>query len=222
MVIDLVVLVHVGELLALDGCVIGRVEEAILEPGSTGELRPFDMVGEKLLGGDVHHIDLHPVGTAALDGVCEILSVVGLRSAAIGHRAVVRQLVGIQQHLRLRVGSVLDIQHALVLQAVVLAVDVTAETFRRDAVTLVVHQVHQAFLDGTAEGDVAKIILRHGTLGIHPRRGLLGGVVLQPTIGIRDEGPKIIVHHAGVFGCLGIGRDLIARLDLLFTSSKCY
>ena len=72
------VFVYIAELLAFDGFVVGSIEEAVLVPRSPCELGPFDMVGEEFASGDVHDVDFHPVGAAALNQVSIIFAIVRL------------------------------------------------------------------------------------------------------------------------------------------------
>lgn len=95
MVVDLMVFVHVAELLAGFGAVVGSIEEAVLIPRCAGELGPFDVVGEEFEGVHVLHVDLDPVGAAALDGVGHVFAVVGEADAAQRDGAVVGEFVGI-------------------------------------------------------------------------------------------------------------------------------
>ena len=84
------IFVYVAEFLAFFRAVVSCIEEPVFIPGSTGKLSPFDMVGEKFACCDVHHINLHPVGTAALYCISQIFTVVRLTCSAQGDSAVVR------------------------------------------------------------------------------------------------------------------------------------
>ena len=53
------------------------------------------MVGEEFEGGHVFHIDLDPVGTAALDGVGHVFAIVGEADAAQRDGAVIGEGVRI-------------------------------------------------------------------------------------------------------------------------------
>ncbi len=68
-IVDLMVLVGVGELLAGLGARIRAVIEAVAVPFGTCELGPLYVVGEQFFGGSVHHVYLHPVTAAAVDGI---------------------------------------------------------------------------------------------------------------------------------------------------------
>lgn len=94
-VVNLMVFVHVAELLASFGAVVGGIEEAVLVPRGARELSPFDVVGEEFEGGHVLHVDLDPVGAAALDGVGHVFAVVGEADAAQRDGAIVGKFVGV-------------------------------------------------------------------------------------------------------------------------------
>ncbi len=68
-IVDLMVLVGVGELLAGLGARIRAVIEAVAVPFGTCELGPLYVVGEQFFGCSVHHVYLHPVTAAAVDGI---------------------------------------------------------------------------------------------------------------------------------------------------------
>ena len=94
-VIDLVVFVDIAELFAGFRAVVGGIEEAVLVPRCARELGPFDVVGEEFEGGHVLHVDLDPVGAAALDGVGHVFAVVGEADATQRDGAVVGEFVGV-------------------------------------------------------------------------------------------------------------------------------
>ena len=96
------------------------------------------MVREQLFGRHIHHVDLLPVGTAALDGVSHVFAVVRETHTAKRDSAVVRQFVRVQQHLWLAVESVLHIIHTLVLQAIILAVEIFPKTLPRNAIAFII------------------------------------------------------------------------------------
>ncbi len=119
-IVDTMVFVGVGELLAVDGFVVGAVVEAVALPCGIGELGPFDVVGQQLLGFGVHHIDFGPVRAAARNGVGGVLAVVGSAYAGQGHCTVVAELVGVEEHLGFLVKRACAVEHRLILQSVVL------------------------------------------------------------------------------------------------------
>lgn len=210
MVIDFVVLIHVAELLAGFGAIVGGIEEAVLVPRSARELRPFDMVGEEFEGGHVLHVDFNPVGAAALDGVGHVFAVVGEADATERDRAVVGELVGVEEDGRLAVEGLLHVDDALVLEAVVLRIDVAAMFLRWHTIALVVNQLRQAVLECAAERDVAEVVLRDLVLFLDPFCGLGGGVVFKPAVRVSDLRAKVVVDDGGVFSRLGVGLDGIA------------
>lgn len=113
----------------------------------------------------------------------------------------------------------MHIDDALVLEAVVLRVDVTAVFLRRHAIAFVVHELREAVLEGAAEGDVAQVVLRDFVLLFDPFGGLGGGVVFEPTVRVGDLRAEIVVNDGGVFSRLGVGLDGIA-LRLLVAAEE--
>ena len=146
------------------------------------------MVGQKLLGGGVHHGDLGPVAATAAYGVGCVLSVLRLECAGEGHCAVVAQGVGVEEHLavaRLEVGGA--VYHGLVLKAVVLGIVIFAVIFAGGDTTLhKIVEVGQTLGDGSAIGNLREILLCHLVLGLDPSEGLGSGVVLQRAVDVTD------------------------------------
>ena len=87
------------------------------------------------------------------DAVGDVLAVVADRHARERDRAVLGPRVRVEQHPRLAVERVLHVEHALVLQAVVLREEVPAAVLGRRRDLLVVPQVGEALLDRLALGD---------------------------------------------------------------------
>ena len=137
-VVYLVVLVHVGVFLACLGRVVCAVIEAVAAPCCACKLGPHDVVVERLSAFRVDDVYFRPVRTAARDGVGHVLSVVREACSRQGHGAVGRQLVGVEHHACLTVEAVLHVEHALVLQSVVLVEVILAVLLRRSAYFLVV------------------------------------------------------------------------------------
>ncbi len=97
MIIYLMVLIGVRELLALFGTRIRAIVETVAIPLCSGELRPLNMVGKKLLGGSIHHIYLGPVTTAAAYGIGCVLAILRLGKTCESHGAVVTERVGVKE-----------------------------------------------------------------------------------------------------------------------------
>ena len=92
----------------------------------------------------------------------------------------------------------MHVDDALVLEAVVLRVDVTAVFLGRHAVALIVHELCQSVLECAAEGDVAEVVLRDFVLFLDPFGGLGGGVVFKPTVRVGDLCAEVVVNNGGV------------------------
>ena len=73
------------------------------------------MVVGQLAGLQVDYKNLFPVAATTRDGVGSILAVVGEVDAFQGHRSVIAQLVGVEEHAGLTAQLVHDIHHILVL-----------------------------------------------------------------------------------------------------------
>jgi len=215
-IIDFVVLVHIAELLTGFWAVVGGIEESVLVPRGTRELCPFDVVGEEFEGGHVLHVDLDPVGAAALDGVGHVLAVVGEADAAERHGAVVGERVGVEEDGGLAVEGLLHVNDALVLEAVVLRVDIAPVFLRWHTIALVVNQLRQSVLECAAERDVAQVVLCDFILFLDPFRGLGGGVVFEPAVRVGDLRAEVIVGDGGVHARLGVSLDGIAFSRLRF------
>ena len=109
----------------------------------------------------------------------------------------------------------LHVDDALILEAVVLRVDVTAMFLGRHAVAFIVHELREAVLEGAAEGDVAQVVLCDFVLRLDPFSGLGGGVVFEPTVRVGDLCAEVVVNDGGVFSRLRVGLDGIALLLLV-------
>ena len=92
--------------LGVFGGIVGAVEETVAEPLGIGELGPGDVVGKCLTGYEVEDKDLVPVAAVARYHVGQISAVVREVELLQGHCAVVRQLVGVEDHFRLAGGEV--------------------------------------------------------------------------------------------------------------------
>ena len=91
------------------------------------------------------HVPGLPVGAGLGDAVGQVLAVVADRHAGQGDGAVLGPGVRIEQHARLAVERVRDVEDRLVLQAVVADVEVTAARLEGSGILLVVPQFGQAF-----------------------------------------------------------------------------
>src|SRR5205823_555880 len=92
----------------------------------------------------------------------------------------------------------------LVLQAIVLGEEVLAAVDRWGGVTLEVPELGQAVLDRGSLGDRLEVPESDLVLGFDPSVGL-GGVLLQPAVGIGDFGAVIVINDRAA-GRGGIGK----------------
>ena len=168
------------------------------------------MVAQHLAGGDVLDVDLLPVAAVAGDGVAEVVAVVGDAERGEGHGAVVGELVGVEQLHGLAVKGVLVVEDALVLQTVVVVEEVAVALLPRRALLGVVQQVFQVLLHLLAVGNLRQELVGHRVLGLHPVGGLLGVVVLQPTVWVGHGHAEIVVHGVALlgFGILHLGNPV--------------
>lgn len=91
-----------------------------MSPSDGGELDILTAVAGVLEGVCVHDVDGLPVGSRPLDAVREVAAGVFREGGGAQRgRAVLGQRVGVQEHAGGRLGAVLAVQHALVLQPVV-------------------------------------------------------------------------------------------------------
>ncbi len=201
-VVELLVVVDVFELVALDGFVVATVVEAfvLLVPACPGELAPFDLVGEVLAGVDVTHIPGAPVRAAYVGGPGHLLAVAADAQAAQGDRTVVAECVGVDQDTRLAVETFLYVDHRLVLQAVVLGEEVALALAERGAVLGVVPQGGQAVLDLVADGDALEVLEGDGVLGFDPGLGLVAVHVFEPAVGIGHLRAVVVVDLVDLVG----------------------
>ena len=209
---DLLVLVERLERLALRLVVAAVVEAgAVLEPGGAAELGPLHEIRQVLRRRDLAHVPLDPVGPARRERVGHVAAVLGERDAAQRHRPVLRQRVGIDQHLGRRRERLRLVNDGLRLQTAVLREDVPGSLARRRAEALVIPQFRQARLDRCPLGDLRQVVEGDRVLGVNPGAGLGRVGVLEPPVGIghldTEEGVNL-----GALVRDGIGRFLGIRL----------
>ena len=195
--VDLVggVLARIGVAL---GFVIGAIEEAVSEPGGPRELSPLDVVGQYLERLRVHHIKLRPVAARTRDGVGQVFAVVGETDVAQGHRAVSRELVGVEEDasVLLLAQAVHLVEHTLVLKTVVLVEIPLARGLDIEGCShlAVIGDFAQALQKFAAEGDLGQVVLCHLVLGLHPLHGGLRVVILQGAVGVGYFHTEILIH----------------------------
>ena len=191
------------------GLVVGAVEESVAQPLRVGELSPNDVVVEHLASHQVVDDDLVPVAAVAGDGVGGIASVAREVEALERHCSVLAQGVGVEDHALLAVEAVLDVEHALVLQAVVLEVIDLVLHIERCSHLGIVGELGETCLHLVAEWDFLEVGLSDFVLGLYPLSRLGGVVVLEPSVWVGDLCAEVVVN--GVDG-LGLGVvDLLLR-----------
>ena len=175
-VVEFVVEVQGLELGALLRLLVAAVEEplVVLGPRGAGELGPAELVGElpvtrKRVPRDFQNVPDGPVAARLRTAVGHITAVVAEAHLAQRDRAVLGPRVRIQQHPRLAVQRVGDIQHGLVLQAVVLEVEVPPALFHVGRILGEIPQLGQATVDLLALGDGGQVRLGELVLLLDPR-----------------------------------------------------
>ena len=204
MVINLLKLV-LGRVGVLLRGVVGAVIEplGIGRPPCAREFHPLDLVGSERLVGGVHHADLHPVRTRRGGRIGKPAAVLREGHVGQGHRPVVGELIGVEEHLAGLARLLRAVDHRLVLQTVVISVVPPVAVLARGALLGVVPHFGQPLADGPAERNLREIVLRHGVLGGDPRGRGLRVVVLEPAVGIGNLRAEIVVHHVAAHG-LGV------------------
>ena len=179
--------------LGVFGGVIAAVEEAVTQPLGIGELGPNDVVVEHAVFLQVLDEDLVPVTAAAGDDVGQIAAVIGEVQLLQGHGAVFAQRVGVKHHLVVA-RFVILVEHALVLQTVVLEKIEFVLYLEGSTHLLVVGEFSDALFHILAEGNLCQVVLRHLVLGIDPGLGLGAAVILEPAVGVGHLGAEVSVH----------------------------
>src|SRR5690625_7888456 len=89
----------------------------------------------------------------------------------------------------------MGIEGRLVLETIVPEVEVVATLLERRAVPLIVPEFGQPFTEHPASGEPIEITVGDPILGLDPLTSIGGTRILQPPIGISDEGAMIVVDH---------------------------
>ena len=184
------------ERLGLLRLVVAAVIEAVPGPDGARELDPADHVGQQFARGHVHHADLDPVRTGRGGRIGAILAVLRERYVAQRDRTVVRQLVRVEEYLGRTVEAFLAVEHALVLQPVVLEKEKVVAVLARHAVFRIVPELGQPVADLVAERDLRQVVLRDFVFGRHPGGRLGRVVVLQPAVRIGHFRSEVVVDRA--------------------------
>ena len=173
------------------GLGIAAVEEApvVVGPGSARELDPAEVVGELLAARDLHHVELPPVGARFAQPVGEQRAVLRECRHAHAGRAVLGQLVRVEQHLpagRVLARRVDPVEDVLVLEPVVRPHEPLLAEAEGGALPRVVLEFEEAGPDRLALRKRAEVVEGDLVLGVHPLEDLGGLVVLEPAVGVFD------------------------------------
>ena len=173
--------------LRLIGSRIAAVEEPVARPGDVRDLDPLQRVVQRLLRGELDDVVFLPVRSARRLAVDRVLRVLRRAERGQRHRAGLRApRVRIDEDLRRALESLLEVEHALILQAVVLSEEDVLRLPGRRRVALVIVQRAQPRRHRAAVRDAVEIAERDLVLRFDPRRGFGRVVVLQPPVGIGD------------------------------------
>ena len=224
--VDFLILVGRGEFLAFRRFFEPGIIKAVTLPGGAAELGPLDAVLELLAGLHLHDPHLRPVRPTLrprIGGIAVIVRESGQESPG---GSVRRKSVGVEEDPGFAVQALLDVDDALVLEAVVLHEEIILSDSegRRIAGIIVdlgqpgadplpgldraLHRIggvadHVSYApaaDLLAEGDLGQVIESDLVLGLHPFRRRLGLVVLEPAIRVGDFCAEIIIHHVALLG----------------------
>src|SRR5262249_45913436 len=191
--VDLMVLVFGRKLVPFPRLGVTAVIKTVALPSQARSLHPFHRVGQDVARRDFHHVVFLPVGAAERNAVGRVLAVFRKREGAEPRRAVLRPLVRIDQYLRLAVQTLLNVDHVLVLQPVVLGEEIKLALTEWRADLRVIVKLRQPPLDLRAVWNLFQVSEGQFVLLLDPFGGLLGVVVLEPAVWIGDFGPVIVV-----------------------------
>ena len=204
---------------------IAAVEEAgvVRHPGDRRELREIDQVARVLAVLDITNLPLPPVRAAVRLRVRDVAAVPAGREPGQRHGRVVAPGVRVEQHVSGRLVTLLvhrlrDVDHALVLESVVVVVEVALAALAGRAPALVVPDRAEPLFDRFAAGQRGQEWLRDFVLGSDPGRRLLAVEVFQPAVRIRDLDAEVVVDlvdrprlrvldRPGVEGVGGTGQE---------------
>src|SRR3954468_17359025 len=119
-----------------------------------------------------------------------------------GGRAVLRPTIWIEQHARLRVEAVANVEHGLVLEAVIAGVEVMMALYLGDSEPLIIVHLGHPRAEGGACRKGREEGLRHLILGGHPGADLIvaSNVILEPPIGIGDSLAELLLDDGAARG----------------------
>ena len=205
---------------ARGGGIVAAVIEPSVAPAGSAELDPFDFVGELSARGDLHDMDIDPVRARFRDGVGGIAVVFGEGDRVQGHGTVIREGVGVEEDLGRSVQPFLVVEDALVLQTVIFVEKVVLSDTERGSLLRVIVELGEPFANLVTVGYLAQVILRDGILCADPFGRFGRVVVFEPTVGVCDYRPVVVVAHGGVATGLGIGFRLNGH-GALATGGRC-
>jgi len=203
MIVDLLVAVQIEQRIGPSGRLrIAAVEEAraVMGPRGARELDPLQVVAAVLVRRDVADAELLPIGAAAGGAIDHGAPVFRQCQDRQRDGSVLRQRVGIEQHLRLRRERALRVQHGLILEAGVLEEEVAAALLEGSSVFRVVPQLRQAAANALSLGNLLQVGERDSVLRLHPGPGFRRVHILEPAIGVRNLGAVVVLHDVTLAG----------------------
>ena len=97
-------------------------------------------------------------------------------------------------------GLLRAVDDRLILQSVVVGVVPPVAVLDGSRLLGIVPQLGEPLADGSAEGYLREVVLRHGILGRNPGGRSLRIVVLEPAVGVGNLHAEIVVHHVAALG----------------------
>ena len=182
--------------------VVGAVIEALRigRPGGAGELHPVDAVVGQLSRRGIHHTDFDPVRARRRGGIGHVAAILREGNRRQRHRTVLREGVGVEKDLPGLAGLLRAVDDRLILQSVVVGVVPPVAVLDGSRLLGIVPQLGEPLADGSAEGYLREVVLRHGILGRNPGGRSLRIVVLEPAVGVGNLHAEIVVHHVAALG----------------------
>ena len=196
MEVKFVEIIHLRQLRGFRRFIVARVIKtaAVRRPRRVGKFHPLDHVRQIRRRPHIAHAPFLPVRSRHGQTIRHEISVLADLDAAQRHRAIGREFVRIEQDGRLGFERGQSVEHALILETVVLVIEVAPAFLERHSVTLEVPQLGQTRLDRRALRNRGEIIKRDLVLRLDPRLGRGGIVILQPAIRVFHGDAVINVH----------------------------
>ena len=203
--VELLIEILFLEFLAFFRCGITGIIKTVAfhRPRGPAELHPLDIVRQILAGSDVAHLPVFPVAAGLGQAIGHQLAILGDVITGQGDGTVLRESIGVQQHLLFGPRFILPpVGDRLPLEAGLPGIKETPRDLVRHAVFVVILKLLQPVQQGRAPGQLAEEILGKLRLGIDPSHGLRAIEVLHPAIGISHGGA---VEHVRGIGTAGGG-----------------